>query len=314
MLTYYDILKLQSTATQAEIETVLDGQYNQWRRLVTHHDPNVVDEANRALRTLELIRNTLGNPVERSKYDASLNIGYLATSDQLPRFATQAQNALTSPFIEDSHSANLERVDAWLCQKCKNANPIGQKFCAKCGNQIAEECVDCKKLSPTTNVFCPECGMNKAQAKRKRQEYEALLLVAQNGQKIKELQNIIRMKEAEISKIERLRKRNPFWNYDKTENKLHKELWPAPAKDFGCIGTIVFVLVTMSAGAISVYYLLLGKVSWVWSLYTPVILIIFFYLVRALQHPKVNKRAATMIQEQKNAIAQIVQEIRHLQA
>lgn len=71
MPTYYEILKLPPTATQAEIESKADAQYNQWRRLVTHHDPNVVDEANRALRTLELVRNTLGNSVERSEYDAS---------------------------------------------------------------------------------------------------------------------------------------------------------------------------------------------------------------------------------------------------
>lgn len=50
---YYEILNLQPTASSADIQTAFENQYNQWRRLVTHHDPKVVNQANQALQALE---------------------------------------------------------------------------------------------------------------------------------------------------------------------------------------------------------------------------------------------------------------------
>ncbi len=45
MPTYYEVLQISSTATLAEIEAACEAQYKHWRRLVTHHDPQVVHKA-----------------------------------------------------------------------------------------------------------------------------------------------------------------------------------------------------------------------------------------------------------------------------
>ena len=75
MSNYYEILSIEPTATQREIETQLDNQYNRWRRLSTHHDAAVVDEANKALRTIEQIRDTLMDSNKRAAYDAGIGVG-----------------------------------------------------------------------------------------------------------------------------------------------------------------------------------------------------------------------------------------------
>lgn len=56
MLTYYEMLKVPSTASAEEIQAAVDDQYNQWRQLVTNHNPTVAEEVNRNLRVLETIR------------------------------------------------------------------------------------------------------------------------------------------------------------------------------------------------------------------------------------------------------------------
>ena len=67
---YYQILGITPSATVAEVETAVEGHYNKWRRLVTHHDPNVVTRANQALQAIERIRTTLTTPDKRAVYDA----------------------------------------------------------------------------------------------------------------------------------------------------------------------------------------------------------------------------------------------------
>src|ERR1035437_4567587 len=74
MPTYYEIINVIPTAAQSEIELVLDAQYNKVRRLVTHQDPNVVNQANQALQLLEKIRTTLMDDGKRSAYDAAIGI------------------------------------------------------------------------------------------------------------------------------------------------------------------------------------------------------------------------------------------------
>ena len=48
MATYYEFLQVAPTASVAEIEAAWEERYNHWRRLVTHHDPQVVNEANQS--------------------------------------------------------------------------------------------------------------------------------------------------------------------------------------------------------------------------------------------------------------------------
>ena len=74
MPNYYEIIKVQPTAPTAEIVNACEAQYNQWRRLVTHHDQDVVNQANQALQTIEQIRLTLTDTEKRGVYDAAVGI------------------------------------------------------------------------------------------------------------------------------------------------------------------------------------------------------------------------------------------------
>ena len=62
MPNYYEVLKLLPTATRTEVEYAIEAEYNQWRRLVTHHDPKMVEQANRHLRVLEEISINIVRP------------------------------------------------------------------------------------------------------------------------------------------------------------------------------------------------------------------------------------------------------------
>ena len=55
MSNYYEMLKISHAATKQEIQVAIDDRYDQCRMLVTHHDPNVVNQANMALQSLEKI-------------------------------------------------------------------------------------------------------------------------------------------------------------------------------------------------------------------------------------------------------------------
>ncbi len=74
MTNYYQTLNLSPSATTRQIEAAIDHQYNKWRRLVTHHDPNIAHQANQALRLLQDIRGTLTNPAKREVYDKAIGL------------------------------------------------------------------------------------------------------------------------------------------------------------------------------------------------------------------------------------------------
>jgi len=165
MPTYYEILKVQSTATITEIETALDEQYNQWRRLVTHHDPNVVNQANQALQTLEMIRATLIDLEKRSVYDAAIGVngpvGGLADPETLLRASVPPiRLASTQRTDQVSPTAAIARLDGWVCAQCQTMNPIKTRFCSKCGQQLGLDCPNCSKLTKASDAYCMECGVN----------------------------------------------------------------------------------------------------------------------------------------------------------
>lgn len=74
MATYYEVLKVRPDASVSEIEVALDAQYNYWRRLVTHHEPEVASQANESLRAIEVIRTTLTDATRRSTYDEVIGL------------------------------------------------------------------------------------------------------------------------------------------------------------------------------------------------------------------------------------------------
>ena len=44
------------------------------------------------------------------------------------------------------------------CSKCHFENPDTQKFCGRCGAELAKVCSDCGKTNPPDYSFCGECG------------------------------------------------------------------------------------------------------------------------------------------------------------
>ncbi len=200
MPTYYEILKLAPTATAVEIAAALDAQYNQWRRLVTHHAPTIVEEANRALRTLEQVRATLTDPGKRAVYDSTLNVGGLADPEALLRAAAPLPPPQTSQQTPVTH----QRADAWVCPNCQTSNPLKTKFCSKCGQQLGRDCPSCGKLTKASGPFCMECGVNfdeylSAQHEKRCQAIRESL--AQISSLIEKAQNSKR--RSELSTVER---------------------------------------------------------------------------------------------------------------
>ena len=181
MNNYYELLKVASDASHTEIETRLDDQYTKWRALVTHHDPNVVDQANQALNTLEEIRATLLDQDKRSAYDKILaqeqeKLGGLADPDiviaQNPMRPVMAPPRPRATATSIPHSTEVERTDAWICSnpKCRKANPIGTQFCTQCGKRIGIECPNCGVLTQGSNKFCENCGVNIQEALTQQEE------------------------------------------------------------------------------------------------------------------------------------------------
>jgi hypothetical protein len=165
MATYYEILKVPPTATTAEIEAALGIHYNHWRRLVTHHDPAVVNQANQALQALEMIRATLTDPEKRTVYDAAIGVngpvGGLADPTVLLQPATPVP---PPPIAVKTQSppppAITEQADAWVCPKCQRANAPGTPFCKQCGQKLGRKCPKCGKLTEALFSFCAFCGVD----------------------------------------------------------------------------------------------------------------------------------------------------------
>jgi hypothetical protein len=166
MPTFYEQLNLQSSVTPTEIEVAIEEQYNQWRRLITHHDPNIVNQANQSLQTLESIRTILLDPDKRMAYDAGIGvsgpIGGLADPAALLRTSmpfTPPTTATSQPRVTVPNSGTLA-AEAWVCPKCQTINPLKTKFCAQCGQQLGRDCPSCGKLTKASAPFCSECGVN----------------------------------------------------------------------------------------------------------------------------------------------------------
>lgn len=174
MSNYYEILNVPHTASHSEIEQALDAQYNNIRRLITHHDPNVVNQANSGLQMLEKIRSTLMDDGRRSAYDVAIsgNVGGLADPSSAsfsqplqvgyPPTATFSQ---TPPRHLPLTQASAQR--AWVCPKCASANTVNSQFCKKCGESIADPCPACNSLVEKGAQFCTNCGVNILNARRK---------------------------------------------------------------------------------------------------------------------------------------------------
>lgn len=177
MANYYEILEIPVTASKKEIESAIDQQYTYWHRLVTHHDPSKVEEANRSLRLLEEARSVLTISAKRKKYDTELGLKSGKTAGLADPQATAPRVKLPLMNVAQNiaHQEPAQTTtDAWICGKCKTPNRIGLKFCGKCGTQIGRECIKCNKMVSTADTFCPYCGVDiaKEQARRIAEQQE----------------------------------------------------------------------------------------------------------------------------------------------
>ena len=175
MPTYYEALRVQPNATQAEIESAYAKPYDYWRRLVTHHDPDVVNRANQALQWLEKIHATLSDPAMRRAYDASLGLGDTlgGLTDPQARPTTGRPPPPPPRAGQYTQPGAAERTDAWVCSRCQRANAIGAQFCIQCGQKIGVVCVRCGKMTRADTPFCQACGVNLQDAIREKEIEEA---------------------------------------------------------------------------------------------------------------------------------------------
>ena len=185
MPTYYEILNIQPTATNAEIERALDNQYNKYRRLVTHHDPNIVNQANFALQTLEKIRAILTEASKKSAYDAAIGASFGRVVTPPVSGAYRPRPVLASPKFASSGTPSTPRhlpptqssaPRNWTCPTCKTPNAVNSQFCKKCGESLAFSCPTCSQLVEKNAEFCTSCGINIEQAHHKIELEEELNL------------------------------------------------------------------------------------------------------------------------------------------
>ncbi|MGB3218562.1 MAG: zinc ribbon domain-containing protein [Anaerolineae bacterium] len=177
MTTYYEMLKIQPTASAVEVETAIEEQYNQWRRLVNHHDANVINQANMALSTLETIRATLTDPSRRSAYDAGIGLG--GTMGGLADLSVILQSlgpTMTPPMPgfpkpTGTPPAATASSSLWTCPKpeCRADNPPHTRYCFKCGTELVRQCPECSAItSLVATKMCGACGYNYDVAAQRR--------------------------------------------------------------------------------------------------------------------------------------------------
>lgn len=197
MSNYYEMLKVQPSASSQEIEAAIEQQYNQWRRLTTHHDPNVVNQSNQALALIDKIRQTLTDPARREVYDNAIGItgqqiGGIIDPDLLLQsiptgapLAPPAPRAVAAP--GPAAPGTVIRADVWVCPKCQHPNAVGAQFCAKCGVKVGNQCPNCDKMTELANNFCPYCGVDKVKTYQN-----------QRAQELKKAQNDLRDQQEQI--------------------------------------------------------------------------------------------------------------------
>jgi len=173
-MNYYEILGLDNHAGASAIETALDTRYDQWRALVTNHDPKVVSEANQALMNIEEIRKTLLDPTKRIEYDRALtSIGGIIDPSLVTSTTGVGSGSMApprpKPIGQTGQQGETEDVNIWTCPSCKKKYPVGTRFCKSCGNQMGVDCPNCGKLTYISSKYCIDCGVDINDALRKKE-------------------------------------------------------------------------------------------------------------------------------------------------
>lgn len=163
-LNYYQILNLAPTSSNQEIENAWDNTYNQVRRLVTHHDPKVANDANNGLRILEDVRATLLDPTRRAAYDEKIGIhqvSELGIQDEVITSSNTPTPLSSTPPRPNRISRSTTAEP--LCPNCgSEENPSESRFCVKCQGSLTQICPNdaCKAELRWYYPNCPKCGIN----------------------------------------------------------------------------------------------------------------------------------------------------------
>lgn len=173
MTNYYDFLQVQPTASQGEIETALETRYHQWRKLVTHHDPQVANQATQALTVLEQARVTLLDPGKRTAYDTGIGLNSVLGGLADPEAILQKLDAarVLPPSPKSPTTQGL--VDVLKCPHCGNvSNPADARFCLSCRYPLTQICPnpECKSELPLNYRNCPRCGRNIEEERRNQEQ------------------------------------------------------------------------------------------------------------------------------------------------
>ncbi|MDP9310390.1 MAG: hypothetical protein M3R24_05790 [Chloroflexota bacterium] len=206
MSTYYDMLKVASTATTREVEHAIEGQYNQWRRLITHHDPAIVNQANEAIQSLEVIRGTLMDEGKRDVYDRS--IGLKAAIGGLADPAVLLSNVSAPPPLSPRQNFGnqpSQPQNIWSCYRCQTENPPHTKYCFKCTAPLVRRCPECKnETSLIATGNCGTCGLQfEVAEQRERIRQEATTL----RQELQSIEKQVGADQQKLAKYEQERKR-----------------------------------------------------------------------------------------------------------
>ncbi|MDD2521358.1 MAG: zinc ribbon domain-containing protein [Anaerolineaceae bacterium] len=187
-MNYYELLNVTTEMPSAEIQSALDQAYDQWRALVTHHDPQKVAEANQKLETIELIRGVLLDPGKRSEYDQSLlihqaDVGGLYDPD-IPNTVDSGGMSFSGGRGNVVQLAPPDRVDGWVCSNCDRANPVKTRFCKECGTEVGITCPKCGTLTQADSKYCDNCGadIEEARAELERETRRQAELQRQEAQ------------------------------------------------------------------------------------------------------------------------------------
>jgi hypothetical protein len=193
----YQSIGVSETASLQEIEAAAIKKYNEARKLINHHVPEVANNASQELNKIERARTILLNPEKKAEYDTSVGIarsvGGLADPTQiLGRFSSLGAPTVSLGMHKQPPQQPQQQVvdqliaiNAWPCGKCHTPNPKGTKFCKKCGNVVGMNCPNCGRLIEAVADRCTECGVSLRQViKQSEMEQEA------NAQHIQEQMRI----------------------------------------------------------------------------------------------------------------------------
>ena len=195
------MLRIKPDATFAEIESAIESYYDQWRRLVTHHDPQFVEKANQALQTLNQIRATLLNPDKRGVYDAGLGLKDTVSDLGLPETLPLPRASLPRTPAMPTSQPKIAN-----CPQCGTGeNPPTAKFCVVCRTSLVQICPKCGEELRWHYANCSKCGANieEEHQKQYRKEIEIETQRTQEiGQRLEKARQYIEQKKWRLAKNE----------------------------------------------------------------------------------------------------------------